>query len=302
MDEINAAAAARRLGVSEPAVRKMISAGRLPNRARTGPALVAAADVDRVMHERRADAQRRHPDAVRFAEEVWRALWPSEAIEYVTLEDGRRALANPDVARHLSGLDQGHKALGLLTPDAAAVFGRAAVETAAMGRKAFAGACRFCFADVSARVHGGLRPTDAPAYRVLLGEPCPLDRQRWAAETEARRKAADGQRLAERARQRQAAQSRAKAELESARSAASAAASRLQTATRAYAPFDPAIARQAASQVRQRGAFSHQPPRSKWPSGCDCDADRQCAAHADSDRRAVPHPRSLEARRARGQR
>ncbi|MFF7749808.1 hypothetical protein ACFZCP_11230 [Streptomyces sp. NPDC007971] len=118
-------------------------------------------------------------------------LWPEEALtREVVLADGRTerwATGGHYPAPGQVAPASGAEALRSLTPDAAAVFGRAAVEVAAAPAEKFAGCCRFCFADVSARVHGGLRPSDTPAYRVLLGEPCPADRQRWRAEAEANR-------------------------------------------------------------------------------------------------------------------
>ncbi|MFG2638860.1 hypothetical protein ACGFX8_34865 [Streptomyces sp. NPDC048362] len=263
MDELNVPAAARRLGTTEWAVRKMISAGRLPNQARTGPALVASADVDRVVQERRAEALQRHPDTEAFARQVRTQLWPSEGVEFVTLEDGRREVADGIRARHLTGQPHGRDALATLHPDAAAIFGRAAVEVAAIPSKTFGKACRTCFADMSARVHGGLRPTDAPAYRVLLGAPCAADRERWQTEARQARELSARLRAAEERDRQQADRARAQAEFETARRDAETAASRLQKATRAYAAMNPAVARQAAAQARQRVAFANRPTTSR---------------------------------------
>ncbi|MFF3204559.1 hypothetical protein [Streptomyces sp. NPDC002962] len=288
MDEIGVAVAARRLGISEPAVRKMITAGRLPRLPRSGPALVASADVDRVTHERRADALRRHPDPAAFARHVREHLWPGERVARVTLADGRTEIADPQQAHYLFGLDHGRKALATLSPDAVALFGWAAVETAASDRKAFAGACRTCYADTAARVHGGLRPTDAPAYRVLLGDPCPADRKRWAAEAEQHRREVTHSRMTEQRQRQDAERAAARQEFQAARAQAETAASRLRTATRVYAALDPSVAREAATQARARGAFK---AASRLPSWCDCDADRQCSKHAEADRRAARRPR-----------
>lgn len=275
------------MGISEPAVRKMISAGRLPNRAAYGPALVASADVDRVMHERREDAQRRHPDAAAFARRVRTYLWP-EAVtgREVVLADGRveRAAASgyyPTAGRALP--PTGRDALATLTPDASALFGRAAVEVAATPANAFAGgACRWCFADMSARVHGGLRPVDAPAYRVLLGDPCPADRSRWATEAEDRRRAAVRAQSADRARRTEAERTAARADFRAAQAAASVAASRLRSAARRVAAVDPTVARETA--VRALTASGDM--------GCGCTRDRYvCREHVamfgTTDRRAA---------------
>lgn len=294
MDEINVPTAARRLGTTEWAVRKMIGAGRLPNQARTGPALVASADVDRVIRERRTEALGRHPDTMTFARQVRAQLWPDEALtREVVLADGRvqRTGGYYPIAGQVHPAS-GREALRTLTPDAAAVFGRAAVEVAAIAQEAFAGACRFCFADTSARVHGGLRPTDAPAYRVLLGEPCPADMQRWRAEAEANRVATSRLRSTEERNRRTAEQDRARREFQAAQDAARTAASRLQSATQAMSTIDPSVARQAA-QARQRAAFANQPKTSRIPDWCDCDVQHQCARHAEGDRKAARKPRPL---------
>ncbi|MFI6404505.1 hypothetical protein [Streptomyces sp. NPDC050548] len=245
---MNAAAAARRLGVSEPAVRKMMSAGRLHNRARTGPALVASADVDRVMTERRTEALGRHPDTMAFARQVRAQLWPEEALtREVVLADGRTerwATGGYYPAAGQVAPASGREALRTLTPDAAAVFGRAAVEVAATDPKAFAGSCRFCFADTSARVHGGLRPTDAPPYRVLLGEPCAADVQCWRAEGESRRQEVTRLRITEERARRSAEQDRTRREFRAAQDAARTAAQRLQSATQAMSTPRYAVRRQ----------------------------------------------------------
>lgn len=279
MDEINAAAAARRLGVTEWAVRKMITAGRLPNRSRTGPALVASADVDRVIQERRAEALGRHPDPVAFARQVRAQLWPDEVLtRQVVLADGRTerwATGGYYPAAGQVAPASGPEALRTLTPDAAAVFGRAAVEVAAAPAEQFAGACGFCFADMSARVHGGLRPSDAPAYRVLLGEPCAADRQRWRAEAEANRAEMSRLRITENTRRAEAERERARLEFSAARTAAEAAASRVRSAARAYAAVDPAVARQAAVQARRQAGFT-----TSGDLACGCSSDVYCAAHA----------------------
>jgi hypothetical protein len=260
MSEIGISDAAHRLGVSEPAVRKMLG-GRLVNLAPTGsPALVASADVDRVMNDRRTEALGRHPDSEAFALQVRRQLWPMEQVEYVTLEGGGQDLADGRQAMSLMHLPAGRRALKMLTPDAAAVFGRAAVDVAATDPKVFAasGACRWCYADATARIRGGLRPVDAAAYRILLGtDPCPKDRERWAREGAALRTRRDQQ-------ERQAKEARRKSAQQSARTAFAAAhadtlsaVSRLRAAARDLAAVDPAVGRQAEGiRARRRGGRS----------------------------------------------
>jgi hypothetical protein len=177
------------------------------------------------------------------------------------------------------------------------VFGRAAVEVAAAPAEKFAGACRFCFADMSARVHGGLRPSDAPAYRVLLGEPCPADRERWRAEAEANRAAMSRLRITEERSRRAAEQDRTRREFQAARQQAEAAASRLRSATQAMSTIDPSIRRQAAAQARQRHDFANRPKTSRIPAWCDCDVSRQCTRHAELDRQAALKPKPFRGQR-----
>lgn len=284
MDEIPAAAAARRLGISEPAVRKMISAGRLPNLARTGPALVASADVDSVMRERWADAAQRHPDQAAFARQIRGQLWPGERIERVTLEDGRRVEADGVQALHLIQQPSGRAVLPLLHHDAVALFGRAAVEIAATDPKTWqAGACRWCFANCTAEIDGGLKPDNTPAYRILMGcAPCPLDHERWQAEAAERRASLARFRVSDRTRREEAQRLRARrefhaaqADAERAQNTARAAASRLRSASRAYATLDPSAAAQAAVQGRRLAGFT-----ASGDLPCGCSSEVYCSAHA----------------------
>ncbi|MEU9641323.1 hypothetical protein [Streptomyces sp. NPDC048188] len=282
MSEIGVAIAAQVLGINESAVRKMQWSGRLTNLARPGEAArFAAGDVSRVLRERRADAQTRHPDAAAFAREVRSMLWPMEKLAQVHLTDGRSEIADAHLAHHLMLKPSGRRALAHLTPDAVALFGRAAVEVAAADPQAFTGACRWCYADASARVHGGFRPTDSPAYRVLLGtDPCDRDRTRWQAEAEAHRTEAARLRTAEAAARDEAAKLRAAADFQAARRNAETAAQRLRSAATAYAAADPSVALQASAQGRGRALTA---------SGCGCTRDRYCAGHTamfgTSDRR-----------------
>lgn len=255
---ISVADAASRLGISEVAVRKMLG-GRLVNvnPARTGPALVASADVDRVMQDRRTEALERHPDTEAFAREIRAHLWPMSRVEYVTLEGGGQDPADGRQAMSLMRLPAGRQALKMLTPDAAAVFGRAAVDVAATDPNAFAasGACRWCYADATARIRGGLRPVDAAAYRVLLGaDPCPKDRERWSREGAARRLAQDQKERDQREAQRRAVQQSARAAFTSAQADVQTAVSRRRAAARHLAAVDPAVGRQAEEARRRKAA------------------------------------------------
>lgn len=285
MDQISVAMAARQLGMSERGLRYMISTGRISDASRAGgPAGVLASDVERLMYERRTEAMYRHPDAVAFAKQVRDLIWPDEELDMVTLADGRRVVADTVQAFRIQKKPRGQEALRTLNPDAVALFGRAAVEVAAMDRKAWTQHCRWCFADASARALGGLRPTNTPAYRVLLGaNPCALDVARWQVEAD-ERKAAD-RRLAQRIAQRErvAAQSAARQEFTAAQHALQAATEQTRAAAKRLAAVDPAAAVQAATGDRRTEALTH---RSRLPQ-CACTSETLCREHA---RRLAPKP------------
>ncbi|MFD8519358.1 hypothetical protein ACFV2D_04975 [Streptomyces capillispiralis] len=237
------------------------------------PAAVRRDDVDRLVYERRLEASLRQRDAVEFARQVRRTLWPDEELDRVVLADGREDIANPDQARRVVSAPRGRDALRTLNPDAVALFGRAAVETAAMDRDAWTGNCRWCFADASARALGGLAPADSPAYRALLGsDPCPRDRARWQQETTARRKARARLEAAIEDRRRAEAQARARQEFRAARDGLSAASQRHATAVRSLASVDPS-----AAPVTAAGA-----PQGRGPGNlpCGCTYATYCPTHA----------------------
>ncbi|MGW3022467.1 hypothetical protein [Streptomyces sp. NPDC001221] len=274
MDQIPVAAAARVLGLTERGLRAMMRTGRISDASRAGePASVLASDVDRVLNERRTEASWRQRDATAFARQVRNSIWPDEQSDTVVLADGRREVADVIQAAHIIKQPRGRDALRTLNPDAVALFGRAAVETAAMPRDVWGPtSCRWCYADASARALGGLRPADSPAYRALLGaEPCPQDRARWQAEA-AGRKAAEARMRAQLATdRRQAEQARARQDFRAARDALSAASVLHSTAVRRLASVDPAAALTAASgAVRGAGARS----------ACGCTRTRYCPGHA----------------------
>ncbi|MGW4545494.1 hypothetical protein ACWEN4_03835 [Streptomyces violaceorubidus] len=251
MELISVAEAARRLSVSDVAAYAMVRAGRLTNRAPGGPAQLSADEVTRLAHRRRAEALRR-TDVSALAAQVDSLLHPDEANNRA----GQRYL-----------MPKGAEALKLLPTDAFAVFGRDVLTAAAARSRLRAErACPTCFAHASARVHITPEPRDEPAYRVLLGEPCAADRQRWSAEADARRAEAARLREQEAAARHEAAKVRAAADFRAAQAQAETAASRLRSAARAYAAADPTVALQASAQGRGR-------------AGCGCTRDRYCAEH-----------------------
>ena len=284
MDRISVAMAARQLGLSERGLRAMISGGRISDASRAGePAGVLASDVERVMYERRTEAMYRHPDVEAFARQVRAQIWPNEQLDWVTLADGRRVLADTVQAFHIQKQPRGRDVLRTLNPDAVALFGRAAVSVAAMPRDVWTQHCRWCFADADARALGGLRPVDTPAYRTLLGaNPCAQDVARWKTEA-AERKAADrrmAQQLAQ--QERAAAQSTARQEFSAAQGALQSATERAQTAAQRLASVDPAVARQvAAERARTQAMKAAQAGfvRTRRPH-CACTSETLCREHA----------------------
>lgn len=284
MDQIPVAAAARVLGLTDQGLRAMMRTGRISDASRAGePAAVLTSDVERVLYERRTEASYRHPDAEAFARQVRNTIWPGETLDWVTLADGRREIADTIQAFHVQKQPRGRDVLRTLNPDAVALFGRAAVETAAMDRTVWTQHCRWCWADASARALGGLQPADTPAYRTLLGaNPCARDHARWKTEAD-ERKAAD-RRLAQRLAQqeRTAAQSTARQEFSAAQGALQAATEQAQAAAKRLAAVDPAVARQAATEARRTAALKAAQAgfvRTRRPH-CACTAETLCREHA----------------------
>ena len=274
MGQIPVASAARVLGVSERNLRYMISTGKVRDASRAGePACVREDDVTRLLHERRAEASQRQPDALAFAQQVRRTIWPDEELDRVTLADGRQDIANPDQAMRISSAPRGQSALRTLNSDAVALFGRAAVETAAMSRDTWKGNCRWCWADASARALGGLRPTDSPAYVALLGaNPCPQDRARWAEEQREYRAAMQRLSAAQTARQQRAEREQARQAFAAATEDLSTASQRRTAALRNLAAVDPTAAVVAASG----GPGGH----GRGSMSCGCTYATYCPAHA----------------------
>lgn len=276
MDLITVAAAAQMLGISEVATRSMFSDGRLVNKASRGPAKVSTSNVLRVRAARRAEALRYIRDETAYARQIRDRLRPPSA-ETVTLVDGREAPAHPYrdmLARSHQPLPTGRTLLeriARLEPRAVALWGRDVLTAAVMGE----GTCRWCWAHMASRVHDTADPQDTPALRVLLGEPCAKDAQRWREESEARRVQLATQRERLHRRQREETKRHARQELSRAQEAAQAAVARHRLATERLAALDPASVRQTGVQARRRDALA-----------CGCTSDTQCARHEASDRAA----------------
>ncbi len=251
-------------------MRAMIAAGRIPRRNAAGPAVVVAADVDRVRSQRRAEAMRRHPDTAAFAQEIRRILWPMTDLpdDTVELADGRVEPRNT-VPWSLNTPMSGTRALAFLPADAAAVFGPDVLQAAAAPARAFSGVCRTCFADAAARIHETLRPEDSPAYRALLGTPCATCRARFAAEAIAVR--AELSRLKARvdAGTRTAAKERAQVEFNAATTAQTAASRRVSAAADALGRAGVRTALTASATPLKRSRLD-----------CACTSETVCADHA----------------------
>jgi hypothetical protein len=272
--QLTIAQAAQRLGLTGPATRSLVYSGRIRQVAGTSPIEVLAEDVDRIRRQRRAEAIRRHPDLAMFARDIRRTLWPLADAEprEVELYDGRREFVRdvPVVNRPASGRD----AIRFLPFDASAVFGRDVLEAAAAPASAFTGgACRWCLADVAARVNASWRPEDTPACRELLGPQCARCRARIASEAKAARSELARLRARVEASTRTAATHRARTEYDAAQRGASGAAARLRQATEALVRVDPSSAATVAS-----GAPGAQERRSRLD--CPCTTETLCADHA----------------------
>ena len=273
MGQIPVATAARVLGLTERGLRRMISTGKVRDASFAGgPASVHEDDVTRLLYERRAEASQRQPDALAFAQQVRRTIWPDEELDRVVLADGREDIANPDQAMRINSAPRGRTALARLNEDAVALFGRAAIETAAMPRDVWRSHCRWCWADASAKALGGLRPTDSPAYVALLGSsPCHQDRARWATEDRELKAARERLSAAQTTRQQRAEREQARQAFAAATEELSAASQRRTAALRTLAAVDPTAAVVAASGgLGKRGRGS----------SCGCTYATYCPTHA----------------------
>lgn len=175
--------AAQRLGRDQSAVYSMVRAGRMKNltEGRTGPALIASGDVQRVAFELRHKALSR-VDELELAQRVRAILWPEEQV--IVRADGR---PDADSMGHAMNRVKGRSAIRLLPPEATDVFGVDVIDAAATTVQA--GVCRTCWSRMSAAVHESTGPKNTPPYRELLGSPCPADVTAWAAtDREARQK------------------------------------------------------------------------------------------------------------------
>ncbi|WP_329334659.1 hypothetical protein OG252_07540 [Streptomyces sp. NBC_01352] len=276
MGEIPVAEAARRLSISDVAAYEALRAGRLVRVQGSSPARVTAESVQRMATQRRSEAlRRRDGDAVSLARYV------DERLHGLP---GAVGFPQPFAVSPT----RGRAALRLLPDDARAIFGADVLEAAASrDRLRKDGACPTCWAHASARVHQTRPPEDDQAYRLLLGEPCPADRQRWAAEAIARRRAMEELTRREAASRQAAEQERVRAEFRAAQQESETAAQRVRTAARAYAALDPSVARQAGVQARRRAGFT-----ASGDMACGCTADRYvCREHTQmfgtTDRRQV---------------
>lgn len=265
--------AAESLGITTQGVRLMISRGRMTNAAGRGlPAMVTARDIERVRRERRREALSRTPSEAVYAASVLNALHPPTG-DTVTLADGREAYADARTIAWASQQPRGQVALDAVlrtAVDATALWGRDAVIAAAIN----GGACRWCFARNSASVHGRPAPEDAPALRVLLGTPCPVDLVRWQSEADIRRAAMSAQYSREQSKRQASAAARARGEFSAAKQAAQDAASRLGRASASLAAVDPNAMRQVAIQGRIAAGYS-QP----GDLVCGCTTLVYCQAH-----------------------
>lgn len=257
MEVIPVAEAAQRLSISDVAVYEAMRAGRLEKVPGSSPARVTLASVQRMAADRRAEAQRRHSDLCAAARQADSILHAPPGSEYLPPAGSREALR-------------------ALSADAFALFGRDVLEAAASRERIRKeGGCPTCWAHMSAQVHQTPPPRDSAEYKILLGQPCAADVQRWKAEAETNRSAMARLRLAEGLRRAEAERSAAQAEFQAARTTAEAAASRLRSAARRVAAVDPAVAAQAGVQARRRAGFT-----ASGDLSCGCSRTVYCPQHA----------------------
>ncbi|WP_330282092.1 helix-turn-helix domain-containing protein [Streptomyces sp. NBC_00588] len=169
------AQAAQALGVTVPTVHSLIRDRSLTASAGPRGQLVTRAEVFAVASKRRVDAVRRHPDLLGFARSIKAAVWPPEPAT-VELTDGRTENRDADEVAAYMRTPKGRDALSWLPRDAVALFGPAVISTLAdLKSLRAAGACPWCWARATAAVRGGIGPSDHPAIRELIGNPCPKD-------------------------------------------------------------------------------------------------------------------------------
>ena len=151
---LKVAQVAARTGLTERAVYNSLADGSLV--AHGGRNGIPADAVDEFIVNRQLTAAAKVGDPTRFAEQV------------------RRRLQQP------GGTRETHTQLD---KDARDVFGPHVIRAAGMkeGR-----GCRWCWARMTASVHGGLKPVLDDAHRALLGEPCHQDLKAIRAEVFAR--------------------------------------------------------------------------------------------------------------------
>ncbi|MEU7579150.1 helix-turn-helix domain-containing protein [Streptomyces sp. NPDC041068] len=268
---LSVAQAADRLGMSTVSVYSMIANGRLPRVPMASKARVHVADVDRVAEERRTEARRRVLNEEGYAGQIRDVLHPPVP-ETITLADGRVQARDLRETVRIAQLPRGREALKIVLhgyQDAVAIFGKNVLTAAALAGDA----CAWCYAIADARVHELPEPQDSPALRVLLGEPCPRDLVRWAADDAERRLAMVKLKEGEHAARREAERQRLRAEFSVASLAARTAASRLASTRARLAVVDPASVALAASSAGG--------PTGPGSLRCGCTADRYCLAHAE---------------------
>ena len=191
-DEFTIAEAAGFLGISNQGVRDAIRRGAVA--AAGQPRKISRSDVLAFYRERRAEAAQRHPDLKAYAEEINGLLWPED-------ESGSWKASNADgsadaefMARNIDRIFAAHKLRAnpgdYRLSDAVTLFSRPVVETvcrrAALKK---ARACLWCYQDGLAAVHDLPSAPDTAAHKVLLGQPCVRDRDRWVKQRASARRA-----------------------------------------------------------------------------------------------------------------
>ena len=190
-DELTVAEAADFLRMTNQGVRDSIRRGVLT--AAGQPTRIPRTDVLALYRTRRTEATGRHPDPVKFAQEINELLWPEPVKEddhRMWNADGTAdaVFVNNVWNRQIKARDlRADAGKNWALTDAVLIFSQPVIETVAR-RDALrsAKACGWCFADSIAAVRDLPSSPDSEAMRVLLGKPCVRDRDRWAKQRDAR--------------------------------------------------------------------------------------------------------------------
>jgi hypothetical protein len=223
MEWLTVADAATRLGVTESRVYQLRSAGAL---ARNDAGHVALADVRKFERVRWYEATSKLGGELKLA----------------VLAEGVRERLHPK-NRMTAVLSSGVDAIPSLPGDVRVALGLNNLTAAAAPDEH---GCRWCWSNISYRVHGGVDPDDSPVFRALFAsQPCPRDIRRWQERAVALVASGAASELRREQHERQQRENRREAEVEAAkqrirRDTAIVAANTARTVTASVRPRESA--------------------------------------------------------------